>query len=224
MDGVTVIIPAFNEAERIAAVLAAVRDARLVAEIIVVDDGSEDGTAGAAEASGVRVIRLPRNEGKGSAMRAGAAAAPGEVLLFLDADLCGLSADHVDALIHPVLAQRADMTIGVFRRGRTSTDWAQSLSPNISGQRCLLREFFLQAPLVEGSRSGVEIALTAHARACGLRTEVVPLEGATHVTKEEKRGLLPGVMARCRMFRDIFVTLARYHLLVRPHRRLALLS
>ena len=147
-------------------------------------------------------------------MRAGAAVAAGDVLLFLDADLCGLSPDHIDTLVQPVLARQADMTIGIFRGGRAHTDLAQVISPNISGQRCLCRDFFLAAPLVEDSRSGVEIALTAHARARGLLITVIPLDGATHVTKEEKRGLLRGLLARGRMFRDILVTLARYHLLV----------
>ena len=68
-DGVSCILPAFNEAPRIGAVLAAVAAQRDVAEVIVVDDGSQDGTAEVAErhrdqVPGLRVLRMPRNGGK----------------------------------------------------------------------------------------------------------------------------------------------------------------
>jgi len=216
---VTVIIPAYNEAARISEVLGVVQAAALINEILVVDDGSADDTARVAEAAGVRVVRLPENRGKGSAMRRGALAARGDILLFLDADLRGLSPAQVDALVHPLLAGHADMAVGIFRGGRATTDLAQVISPNISGQRCLYRDFFLGAPLIEGSRSGVEIAITIHARANKLAIDIVPLEGATHVMKEEKMGFWRGAIARCRMYRDILITLAHYHLLVRHLRR-----
>ncbi len=215
MRQVTVIIPAFNEATRIAAVLAAAQAARLVGEIIVVDDGSADDTAAVAASAGVAVIRLAENRGKGWAMRAGAGRARHETVLFLDADLRGLSPDHIDDLVLPVLARQADMTIGIFRDGRTYTDWAQALTPHISGQRCLPRAVVLAAPLLEQCRFGVEVALTAHARAQGLLIEFVPLPGATHVTKEEKRGPLAGLLARGRMYAEMLVTLARYRWVMR---------
>ena len=219
MPTVTAIIPAFNEATRIGSVLDAIRAAGLVQEIIVVDDGSADDTAAVAAAAGVRVVRLPENHGKGTALRAGAVAAAGDILLFLDADLQGLTPAQVDSLAAPVCSGAADMVIGVFRGGRTATDLAQVISPNISGQRCLPRDFFLGAPLIDGSRSGVEIALTIHARACKLAIAVVPLAGATHVMKEEKMGFWRGAVARGRMYGDILITLARYYLLNKVLRR-----
>ena len=219
MHSVTAIIPAYNEATRIHNVLEVVRSSSLIDEILVVDDGSADNTAEVAERLGFTVVRLPENRGKGSAMRSGAIAARGDLLLFLDADLRGLTPAQVEALIVPVRTDRAEMSIGIFRGGRTSTDLAQVISPNISGQRCLYRDFFLSAPLIEGSRSGVEIALTIHARANKQAIEVVPLDGATHVMKEEKMGVWRGTVARYRMYGDILITLARYHLLARHLRR-----
>ncbi len=215
---VTAVIPAYNEVARLPVVLDVVQAATLINEIVVVDDGSSDGTADAARRSGVRVVRLAQNMGKGSALRRGAIDAVGDILLFLDADLRGLTPAQVDALVHPVITHRAEMAIGIFRGGRAATDLAQVISPNISGQRCLFREFFLAAPLIEGSRSGVEIALTIHARACKLVIDIVPLDGATHTMKEEKMGLWRGALARGRMYSDIFFTLARYHLLNRSPR------
>ena len=148
-------------------------------------------------------------------MRSGAFTATGDILLFLDADLCGLTPEQVDALVRPVLTGQADMSIGIFHGGRMATDFAQHITPNLSGQRCLTREFFLSAPLIEGSRSGVEIALTAHARACKLAITLVSLEGATHPMKEEKMGVVRGILARARMYTDIATTLLKYQLTTR---------
>jgi glycosyltransferase involved in cell wall biosynthesis len=219
MATVTVIIPAYNEAPRLPAVLATVQAARCVQEILVVDDGSTDETTAVATAHGVRVVRLAENQGKANALRAGAVQARGEILLFLDADLRGLQAAQVEALVNPVRAQHAAMTIGLFRGGRMATDLAQVISPNISGQRCLQREFFLSVPLLDGCRSGVEIAITVYARAAKLPITLVPLEGVTHVMKEEKIGYLPGLLARWRMYGEILLTLARYHLAARSLHR-----
>ena len=68
---VTVIIPAFNEAESIGPVLAALRAAAPWQEILVVDDGSSDGTGDHARAAGARVITHPYNKGNGAAVKSG---------------------------------------------------------------------------------------------------------------------------------------------------------
>ena len=83
----TVLVPVFNEAATIADVLAAVRQALgEEVDILVVDDGSSDDSALRAEACGARVLRLPTNQGKGAALRAGFLAARGELVVTLDAD------------------------------------------------------------------------------------------------------------------------------------------
>ncbi len=84
---VDVLIAAYNEAPSIGAV---VRGCRAhtpdLGEVLVVDDGSRDDTAGEARRAGARVIALPRNQGKGAALREGLAAARGEVIVLLDGD------------------------------------------------------------------------------------------------------------------------------------------
>ena len=144
-----------------------------------------------------------------------APAASGDLLLFLDADLRQLRPEQVDALIAPILGHRAEMSVGSFRGGHAVTDFAQRVSPNLSGQRCLYRETFLAVPLVDGSRSGVEIALTIHARACHMAMVSVPLAGVSHPLKEEKLGVLRGVFARGSMYLEILLTVLRYHFAVR---------
>ncbi len=198
-----VIIPAYNEARRIRRVIEAARRAPGVAEVIVVDDGSADQTARVAQGSGARVVRLPGNRGKGAAMWAGAQAAQAPVLLFLDADLLGLTPAHVLTLVEPVAAGQADMTMGVFGAGRATTDLAQKLTPFLSGQRALRRETFLAIPNLAEARYGVEVVLSGYAREAGLRVEKVSLPGVSQVMKEEKHGFWRGFAARMRMYWEI---------------------
>jgi glycosyltransferase involved in cell wall biosynthesis len=81
----TVVIPAFNEAEGIASTIAGLKSQGF-AEILVVDDGSDDGTAQRAEAAGARVVRHPYNKGNGAAVKTGIRAAASPVILLMDAD------------------------------------------------------------------------------------------------------------------------------------------
>jgi len=201
---IAAIIPAYNEETRIAPVLQAVLETPQITEVWVVSDGSTDGTYEVAEATpGVRAVRLPQNRGKGAAMLAGAQLAEAPTLLFLDADLVGLTPGHVEALVSPVMSMKADMTVGVFRGGRFWTDLAQKLAPHISGQRCIRRSAFLDARHVADLRYGVEVALYRHALEEGLRIEVVTLSNLTHPMKEEKIGFLRGFASRLRMYAEI---------------------
>ena len=86
----SVVVPAYGEAARIRTTVAALRSQLRAAgdvEIVVVDDGSPDGTAAEAESAGARVVRLPENRGKGAAVRAGMLDATGRTVAFTDADL-----------------------------------------------------------------------------------------------------------------------------------------
>ncbi len=83
---ISIVLPARNEAAALAAVLPGVRIAAPDAELIVVDDGSTDDTAAIARAAGARVIAHPYPKGNGAAIKTGARAASGEIIVFLDAD------------------------------------------------------------------------------------------------------------------------------------------
>lgn len=199
---VAVIIPAYNEASRIGPVISAVTRARYVSEVIVVSDGSTDGTAETARSFGVRVIELERNVGKGGAMKAGLDATAAEVVAFIDADLVGLTPDHVDELIRPVVLGEADATLGVFSGGRSSTTLAQKLTPGLSGQRAVRAALVRDVPM-EGARFGIEVVLNKHLASRGARVKRVTLHGVSQVMKEEKRGRLEGFAARLRMYWEI---------------------
>jgi glycosyltransferase involved in cell wall biosynthesis len=105
---VSAILPALDEAAAIATVVQGLLG--LVDEVVVADNGSTDGTGELALAAGARVVREPRR-GFGAACFAGAAAATGDVLVFLDAD--GSFAPHdVTRIAAPVLDGRLDLSLG----------------------------------------------------------------------------------------------------------------
>jgi len=83
-SAVTIVIPAFNEGPAIADVVSALKAAASWHEIIVVDDGSHDDTAGRARAAGACVIRHPYNKGNGAAVKSGIRSATGEFVLIMD--------------------------------------------------------------------------------------------------------------------------------------------
>jgi glycosyltransferase involved in cell wall biosynthesis len=83
----SVVIPARNEEKKIAKVIGGIRAVSRDYQIIVVDDGSEDNTAGVARALGCEVYRLRKNRGKGFACRLGTGKAKNQKIVFIDADM-----------------------------------------------------------------------------------------------------------------------------------------
>jgi glycosyltransferase involved in cell wall biosynthesis len=113
---VSVVVPCFNERETIEKIIAAVRASPLQDfEIIVVDDGSTDGSTTVLKEKIApvvdRIIYQPHNCGKGAALRAGFAAASGDVIIVQDADLEYDPADY-PALLEPILSGEADAVFG----------------------------------------------------------------------------------------------------------------
>ncbi|MGR3375184.1 glycosyltransferase family 2 protein [Salipiger abyssi] len=206
------IIPAYNEAPRIGAVLAAVLDHPLICEVIVVDDGSSDGTADRAEALAtdaptLRVIRQPQNGGKSRAVATGIEAARGEHLLLLDSDLLGLDADHLSDLIVPVLERRADAAISLRRNAPLL--WRALGIDYISGERVMPRALLAaHTGTLRGlPRFGLEVFINRLWLSDGLRLAIVRWPGVDSPLKHTKRGgWIDGLRADAAMLRDIFRT------------------
>jgi glycosyltransferase involved in cell wall biosynthesis len=116
----SVLIPVYNEARTIDEILRLVAAVPIEKEIVVVDDGSTDGTRQALQAwdgkDGVRVILHPENLGKGRAVRTAMEQAQGEILLIQDADLEYDPADYA-AILRPIEGGRADVVYGSRFRG-----------------------------------------------------------------------------------------------------------
>src|SRR5829696_10044315 len=111
----SVVIPVYNEVENIGEILKRVQTTKLANEIIVVDDGSQDGTRAALQQldgkGKVRVILHERNQGKGAAVVTGLKAARGDILLIQDADLEYDPADY-PILLRPILTGRSKVVYG----------------------------------------------------------------------------------------------------------------
>jgi glycosyltransferase involved in cell wall biosynthesis len=114
LGDVSVVIPAFNEAEGIGSVLAKLLSEGPWLEVLVVDDGSTDGTAEVAEAAGARVVRHPYNKGNGAAVKTGLREARGDVVLLMDGDG---QHDPEDARTLVSLVGVHDMVIGARAAG-----------------------------------------------------------------------------------------------------------
>ncbi|MCO6457374.1 MAG: glycosyltransferase family 2 protein [Pirellulaceae bacterium] len=111
----SVVIPVYNERTTLPRILARLTAVPIRKELIIVDDGSTDGTRDLLQrlesATGVRIIYKPRNEGKGAALRTGFAAAEGHVIMVQDADL-EYDPRDIPSLLEPIIAGRADVVYG----------------------------------------------------------------------------------------------------------------
>jgi len=197
---IDVVIPARNEAATVGGVVAAARGCRYVRDVVVVDDGSSDGTGELARAAGARVIRREASEGgsKGRAMEVGVEATSGDAVLFCDADVVGLTAAHLDAVCRPCVEGRAAMSIGWFDYGMLNPLVLRL--PPTSGERVVPR-WVWDAVLPE-KRTGysIEIMINEVIAEGRLPTSVRIMAGVTHRTKRHKLGLRHGYRETWRMF------------------------
>jgi glycosyltransferase involved in cell wall biosynthesis len=139
---VAVVIPAYQAAATIAAVVSRASRAVPGATVYVVDDGSTDGTSAAGRGTGATLLVHQRNRGKGAALATGIAAAlegGADVIITLDADGQHLP-EEIPGLAAPVLAGAADLTVGARARtgampwGRRCTNWlSAALASRIGG-------------------------------------------------------------------------------------------
>lgn len=199
----TCLIPAWNESARLPGVLAALRGHPLVNRLVVIDDGSTDGTPETAEAHGAEVLRLRVNGGKTRALAAGIATLESEWAMLIDADLQGLTAADITRLAHPVLSGRARASLSL--RGNAPALWRALGVDYISGERVLPVGLLKDAlpHLSSLPRFGFEVFLNRQMRAHGLEVAVVDWPGVASPAKATKQGLVPGLRADAAMMGDI---------------------
>lgn len=177
------VIPAYQAAATIGAVVRGVR--RRLEHVIVVDDGSSDSTAEAAEREGARVERLPANGGKGVALRVGierALALEPRALALLDAD-GQHDPDDLDALLAAWDAGTADLVIGARLADRdeipTARFWTNYIGSRILSWMCGVE--------LEDSQSGYRVISAPLARELGLASDGFAIESEMLI-KAARRG------------------------------------
>ncbi|MFD2168931.1 glycosyltransferase family 2 protein [Tumebacillus lipolyticus] len=199
---VSVLIPAWNEADRIDQTILALRTLAIVEEIIVIDDGSTDETYRVSLEAGARVIRHSTNYGKGAALYSGLLATDADIVVFLDADLCE-TAVEVEKLVDPILQERCDMTIGRlpkparggfgivknFARNGIKRLSGVELEAPLSGQRAVNRRA-LNAIENLGDGYGVEVGMTIDAARKGMRLLEVEVAMKNREYGRDLRGFL----------------------------------
>ena len=193
-DGLTILVAARDEEERIGATVAALRSEFPDAELIVVDGRSGDRTAERAQAAGAAVLRVER-PGKGEALSSGERAAPPGPLLLCDADLRGS--------LRPLVESEADLAVAAFRRpagggfgiakrvGRELVRLRTGTAPcePLSGQRLVgVRARAACFPLAPGF--GCEVRMTIDALRAGLAFEEVELDLEHRPTGRDAAGFL----------------------------------
>jgi len=203
MKTVSVVIPAYNEEQRIVQTIRSVKKISGVDRIIIVNDGSSDQTAMLSRAEGVLVIDLVKNKGKGGAMNASLPYIDTDVVAFLDADL-GSSACEAGKIIQPVLNGTVDLCIASFpppkKKGgfgivKRTAVWAlrragmSEVNAPLSGQRAMTREV-LQAVTPFHEAYGVELGMSIKALARGYKIAEIPTMMGHNETGRDMQGFL----------------------------------
>ena len=196
---IDVVIPARNEATTVGDVVAAALACRYTREVVVVDDGSTDGTSDRALAAGAKVVRREVATGsKANAMELGVAATDAEAILFCDADCVGLTAAHLEDICRPYLEGRAAMSVGWFDYGMLNP-LVRRLPPT-SGERIVPRWVWDSVHPEKRSGYSIEIMINEVIAEGRLPTTVRIMPGVTHRTKRHKLGLRKGYRETWRMF------------------------
>lgn len=196
----SVLIPAYNEAPTVEALIRRVADVDLDKEIVVVNDGSTDGTGeilDRLDIPGLRVIHHPKNQGKGAAIRTAIAAAQGDAIIIQDADL-EYDPDDYHRLVEKMVAENAKVVYGVrslkgqkplIRLGNQFLTWTTNL---IYGSRIhdmetcykLVDRELMQSFRIVCNRFDLEAEVTAKILKRGHRIYEVPI---SYAPREEKK-------------------------------------
>jgi glycosyltransferase involved in cell wall biosynthesis len=168
----SIIVCTYNEEETIFNVVASCCKHNPEAEVIVVDDGSTDGTENVLKTLATHYhfeyLKLPENHGKSYAMACGVEFASNEIVLFINANLVHLRKDHFTAMLAPIQNQQADMVIG--NPASFTINYGADPYETAIGEKAMLRADLL--PILKDVKEilfGVEAFFTIYYQALGKR-------------------------------------------------------
>ncbi|MEM0372449.1 MAG: glycosyltransferase family 2 protein [archaeon] len=122
------VIPAYNAEKRIPNTIRSIKKIKEISEIVVADDGSADRTSEISKKLGAKVVRLPVNKGKGAAMREGARAAEGDLIVFIDDSQ--FEPSEIPILLNEMKKNKADMIVG--KRNFDLIPWQRRITNSLT--------------------------------------------------------------------------------------------
>jgi glycosyltransferase involved in cell wall biosynthesis len=201
---VSVILAAYNEEPRIGVVLSVVSNHPLIDEVIVVNDGSFDKTSEVVKKFNVMLLENEINIGKTASCKRGLAKAKNEVILFLDADLIGLTDQNIYDLVNPVLDGYADWTLSL--RSNSAIHMKLLKIDCLSGERAV-RKDLLEDPLIWSKPHigySMEVLMNKSLLNNGSVCFSVKMPNIKLVTKTGKAGFFEGWYNELKMINQIF--------------------
>jgi len=197
----SIVLPAKNEAKSLSSLLPELKEAQPEAEIIVVNDGSTDNTEQVCEQASVKMVKHFHSMGNGAAIKSGARAATGDVIVFMDADGQHQPSD-IGKLLQPIVEQGYEMVVGA-RDNTMHASWGRKIANGIynklasamtgqkildltSGFRAVKRKRFLELAFMLPNKFSYPTTITMAFQKLGYPVHFVPIdvkqrEGKSHI-------------------------------------------
>lgn len=189
---VTALVPCFNEADRIGLVLEVLARCPVIDDIVVVNDGSTDNSREViAEYPMVRLVDLPHNVGKGGALRAGLDRVYSPITFLCDADLVGLTCEHVQTIVGPVLNGEVLMCVGVREVGGAAVQFLRRhFLPLFAGERVIATNVLREVLRSERANGwGIEPYMNFYFELMEWKVKRIDLKGVRDVLNIKKWGM-----------------------------------
>ncbi len=201
---VSAVVASYRERPRIGSVLETLLASEILQEVVLVDDGSSDGTEEYVrkEFPTVRLLVNEHNRGKAYSMDRGVKEATGDVIFFCDADLVGLTPEMVADLVRPVIEDKYDMFIGIRNNVMQKSFLPFALN---SGERTMRREVWQRLPQFYKFRFRIEAGLNFMVYFMGRRGLGYKVMPYFQTLKEKKYGFWRGEWQRQKMNFDVVV-------------------